>query len=163
MVQGDEWGSFYGDDSNDNAHDGGIALSDQFKTLHVNGSVDESLIGSEYDHPAVSRSGDSQIRSNKSWHTKSAGPHSTPTGFNKNAYGKPSFSSASGSIQSFSSSTAERLAPEIRSNGWAKIRSAHNPSPILCGPMVCTMQGSRSPSLGFFVVFTANSFVETHG
>ncbi|CBX92935.1 hypothetical protein IAQ61_008672 [Plenodomus lingam] len=138
-AAGDEWGSTSADteDITDKDSGGsGIALSRQLQATHLTGSVNESLIGSEYDHPAT-RANDrfTQVRSNKSWHTASAGPPSSGSGFNKDTYRKPPYSTVSASARTFSSSVAERSSPEIRSNGWAKIRSARNPPPMLGGPM----------------------------
>lgn len=138
-AAGDEWASVTDETEHSMDKDtgsGGIALSTQFQAMQLTRSVDESLIGSEHEHPAANnKDGSNQVRSNKSWHTASAGPRSNGSGFNKNAYGNSSFSSASGSVHSFASSVAEDSCSEFRSNGWAKIRSARNPSPIRRGPM----------------------------
>ncbi|KAI8934486.1 hypothetical protein NX059_008188 [Plenodomus lindquistii] len=130
------WGAFSGQttDKTNDAEDGGIQLSHEFQTLQVNGSVDDSLIGSEYNHPSLRKDdGSTKVRSNKSWHTASAGPVSTGSSFNKNIWGN-SVSSAAGTERSFPSSVAERSSPENRSGAWARIKSAANPPPMLSGP-----------------------------
>ncbi|KAF2850893.1 hypothetical protein T440DRAFT_74324 [Plenodomus tracheiphilus IPT5] len=138
-ADGDEWSSIT-DDTHDSKNKdtgvGGIPLSSHFQAMQLTSSVDDSLIGSEYEHPAAgNNTGIAEVHSNKSWHTASAGPRSTGSKLNQNAYGNASLTTPSGSVHSFASSVAERSSREIRSNGWTKIRSARNHSPVRCGPM----------------------------
>jgi hypothetical protein len=111
-------------------------LSTNFqRAMSITGSADESLIGTEYSHPAghgnANSDGWSEVRT-KSWHTQSNAAPSASSGFNPNAY-RRSTNSVAGSSHSFASSVAERSdTSEIRPNGWAKIRAAPPAPPMVC-------------------------------
>jgi hypothetical protein len=113
---------------------GGVALSQDFqRSLSIHGSVDETLIESEYAYPAVghgngSSAGDGwhDVRAN-SWHTKSTGTATTA-----NQYGNRSVMSRTGTQHTYASSVAERSdAGGVRPNGWAKIPLGPTRSPFV--------------------------------
>ncbi|KAF2830254.1 hypothetical protein CC86DRAFT_379695 [Ophiobolus disseminans] len=134
-----DWETINGD--NDTNSEGGIALSHDFQHgMDLTGSVTDSLIGSEYSAFPVRGSGAGAnggggTRVTGSWQTGSTGPASASTtrsassGFNPNGYGRPSATSNAGTERSYRSSVAERsAAPEVRPNGWAKIRAYQAPT-----------------------------------
>ncbi|KAL6705565.1 hypothetical protein ACN47E_006682 [Coniothyrium glycines] len=126
----EEWASVNGDATSKTGDDddGGVRLSSQMRTLSMTGTISEDLIESEYAHGPVHfdsarRKRGEDVRSTTSWKT----PHhatSIASGFYPDDYSASSATSASGSVQSFPSSIAERSTPDYRKNKWAKIKAA---------------------------------------
>jgi hypothetical protein len=118
---------------------GGVALSGEFcRAMSINGSVPETLIGSEYSCSVGSGNGYpnedgwSEVQT-RSWHSGSIGASasaSANSGFDGNRYGHPSSTSRAGTQRTYASTIAERSdEAEVRPNGWAKIKAYKAPSP----------------------------------